>query len=128
MSERQHMQRMKDLLEIYQLPDPVEKNNDRPGLFENATLQNYYKELVNKGSKSVTEALKAGAYIEELDIRDLKEQVAATTKPDIVRVYEYLIMASENHLRAFVRRLGNSGITYQPVLLGKEDFKKIIDQ
>ena len=35
-------------------------------------------------------------------------------------------MASENHLRAFVRRLKMQGINYEPVILNKNEFNKII--
>ena len=35
-------------------------------------------------------------------------------------------MASENHLKAFVRRLEMQGINYKPVILNKNEFDKII--
>jgi hypothetical protein len=56
-------------------------------------------------SGSLSEALKAGAKIEELDIADLEIRVSQTLNKDIVTTYNYLKMALENHLRAFVRHI-----------------------
>lgn len=109
-SERIHMDRMKALIATYKLQDPVYKNNDMHGLFINALLRNYYNELVATGSRALPEALRAGAKIEELDIADLRERIKQTQRPDILATYNYLTMASENHLRAFVRRLKMLGL------------------
>lgn len=126
-SEQVHMDRMKSLITSYKLNDPVEKSNDKQGVFVNSVLQSYYTELTTTGSTSLTEALKAGAKIEELDIADLEERVKLTTRPDIISIYNYLKMASENHLRAFVRRLKMQGVNYVPVILSKTSFDKILE-
>lgn len=125
-SERMHMSRMLTLITTYGLTDPVTTNQDKPGLFANAVLQQYYYELVSAGSRSLTEALKVGAKIEELDIADLEARIAQTQQADILTTYTDLKMASENHLRAFVRRLKMEGLVYEPVLLEKGVFDKII--
>jgi hypothetical protein len=125
-SEQTHMDRMKTLITTYKLKDPVDKNNDRHGLFTNALLQKFYNELISSGSQSLSEALKAGAKIEELDIADLETRINQTQNKDIVATYNYLIMASENHLRAFVRRLKMQGIDYEPVILNKVQFDNIV--
>lgn len=125
-SEQTHMDRMKILITNYKLSDPVAHNNDKPGLFTNALLQKYYNELVTAGKQSISEALKVGGKIEELDIADLEERIKQTDKPDIINTYNYLKMASENHLRAFVRRLKMQDINYEPVILNKTEFDKII--
>jgi hypothetical protein len=126
LSEQAHMDRMKTLIITYRLEDPVDKNNDKHGLFTNVLLQKYYNELVSSGSQSLNEALKAGAKIEELDITDLETRINQTQNKDIVATYNYLKMASENHLRAFVRRLKMQGIDYEPVILNKNELNKII--
>jgi len=77
-SEQIHMDRMKTLITAYSLQDPVEKNNDKPGVFTNSLLQKYYNELVTAGSQSLTHGLLAGAKIEELDIADLDERISLT--------------------------------------------------
>lgn len=117
-SEQIHMDKMKALITTYKLQDPVYKNNDKHGLFTNALLKNYYNKLVAEGSQALSEALGAGAKIEELDIADLQERIKQTKKPDILATYNYLTMASENHMRAFIRRLKRLGINYEPVILG----------
>lgn len=125
-SEQIHMDRMKTLITTYQLEDPVTKNNDKPGVFTNILLQQYYNELSISGSNSLIDALKAGAKIEELDIADIEERIKQTGRQDIVSSYNFLKMASENHLRAFVRRLKMQGVIYEPVILSKTEFEKII--
>ncbi len=126
-SEQTHMERMKTLITSYKLNDPVDKNSDKQGVFVNNVLQNYYNELIDAGSISLTEALKAGAKIEELDTADLEERIKLTTQPDIISTYNYLKMASGNHLRAFVRRLKMQGVDYGPVILSKPSFDKIVE-
>ena len=126
LSEQTHMDRMKALITTYTLTDPVENNKDKPGVFTNVLLQNYYNELTTAGGQSLTEALKAGAKIEELDISDLEERMKQTQRQDITATYNYLKMASENHLRAFVRRLKMQGVNYEPVILDKAAYDEII--
>lgn len=126
LSEQTHMDRMKTLITTYRLEDPVERSNDKHGVFANTLLQEYYTQLVSSGSQSLSEALKAGAKIEELDIADLETRISQTQNKDIIATYNYLKMASENHLRAFVHNLKMQGINYQPVILKKNEFNKII--
>jgi len=123
-SERMHMREMKGLAAAYRLEGMA--SEEKPGIFINATLQALYNELVTKGSLSATDALKAGALIEEVDIRDLKERKAKAVQKDILEAYDFLIMGSENHLRAFCRNLKGAGIVYEPAVLTKADFDKII--
>lgn len=125
-SEQTHMDRMKALIISYKLTDPVELNNDKRGFFKNSVHQSYYTELTTTGSSSLTKALKVGAKIEELDIADLEDRIMLTTQPDIINTYKYLKAASENHLNAFVRCLKVQGVTYEPVILSKDVFDKII--
>lgn len=125
-SEQTHMNRMKILIATYKLTDPVEINKDKPGVFSNTLMQQYYNELTATGSQSLTDALKVGAKIEELDINDLNERISQTKRTDITRTYIYLKEASENHLRAFTRRMKMLGLNYEPVILTKTEFDKII--
>lgn len=125
-SEQVHMDRMKTLITTYQLEDPVMKNLDKQGIFTNVLLQQYYNELSTTGVRSLIDALKAGAKIEELDIADLEDRIKQTQRQDIISSYNFLKMASENHLRAFVRRLKMQGIIYEPVILSETEFEKII--
>lgn len=103
-SEVMHMSRVKDLLDRYGLPDPAA--GKAIGEFTNPILQQLYDDLMLQGSQSSAEALKVGVTIEEVDIADLENYIAATNKTDIIQVYTNLRNASYNHLRAFTSQLG----------------------
>jgi len=126
-SEQRHVEAMKYLLSIYNVVDPL--SNDIPGQFANSHLQDLYNQLIAAGSSSLIEALKVGAAIEEIDILDIKKEIAADGNyPDITGVYTKLMSASENHLRAFVRNLSRQGVTYQPQYLTAQEYAAIINQ
>ena len=127
-SEQVHMDRMKELLDEYGIKDPVNETSDKPGVFISNTIQQFYSESANSGSKTLIEALKVGAKIEELDIADLNNYGKQTTNKRLLATYEYLKMASENHLRAFVRRLRSNGVVYTPIILTKNVFDNIISK
>ena len=125
-SEQRHVDAMKYLLSIYNVADPV--INEIPGQFVNSHLQDLYNQLISAGSVSLVEALKVGAAIEEIDILDIKKEIAADSKyTDITGVYTNLMSASENHLRAFVRNLSRQGVTYQPQYLTAQEYAAIIN-
>jgi hypothetical protein len=120
------MDKVKELIETYKLTDPVKLKKDKPGLFANNLMQTYYNDLILKGSVSFIEALKVGALIEELDIHDLNERIKLTQNQEIITVFNYLKMASGNHIRAFVRKLKMQDIVYMPSILSKEEFDFLI--
>ncbi len=123
-AEERHMELMKDLLTKYSINDPV--SSDETGGFTSTTLNDLYKKYIELGNTSLIDALKAGALIEEVDIKDLDKQLGVTQNSDIKETYTYLKQGSENHLRAFVKNLRNHGVEYSPVELSKEDFEKIM--
>lgn len=127
-SEQVHMDRMKELLDEYGIKDPVNETSDKPGVFISNPIQQFYSESANSGSKTLIEALKVGAKVEELDIADLNNYGKQTTNKRLLATYEYLKMASENHLRAFVRRLRSNGVVYTPIILTKNVFDNIISK
>ena len=93
------------------------------GVFSNPELQALFDKLVAQGKTSEVEALKVGAFIEELDIADL--QARKTTKADINLVYQNLERGSRNHLRSFMNNLRNRGATYTPSQLPATEFNQI---
>ena len=126
-SEQVHMDAIKYLIDLYELNDPVGDNPE--GVFQNETLQELYNELVETGSKSEIEALKVGALIEEIDIIDLEhEMLRSPDQEELMRVFQNLCNASENHLRAFVRVLGRYDVEYEPVKLDIDHFNDILAQ
>ena len=125
-SEQKHMDAIKSLLDKYGIEDPV--GDDSIGVFENEDLQYLYDSLTVKGSESVIDALYIGALIEEIDILDLKRELSENVdSEDIKFVYENLLNASNNHLRAFVRNISRLGIEYEPQLLDYEEYLEIIN-
>ncbi len=123
-SEQTHMDAVKLLIDKYGLEDPAE--GKEIGEFTNPAFTELYNKLVAEGSKSVVDALKVGALIEELDIVDLQKYLSETSKEDIKIVYENLMKGSRNHLRAFTSTLEKYGESYSPQYLDKEEYERII--
>jgi len=99
-----------------------------PGVFIDAKLQDLYNKLVTQGKLLVSDALKVGDAIEEIDILDLQTRLAQTDNADIQQVYTNLMNGSYNHLNAFSRALSNqTGETYTPQYLTAEKYQSIIN-
>lgn len=107
-SEDQHTGAVKALLDKYKIADPVKGT----GSYTDDDLQTAFKDLQSQGAESHTEALKAAAYLEERDIRDLNNALNNTDNEDITMVYESLRKGSANHLKAFQRQLDRQGEQY----------------
>ncbi|MFB6342989.1 DUF2202 domain-containing protein [Saccharicrinis sp. FJH62] len=123
-SEQRHTEAVLTLLDYYEIDDIA---GDNPvGVFVNEKLQALYDTLVVTGNISEVEALKVGALIEEVDIADLKEELALTDKDPIITVYSNLLKGSENHLRAFVRNLNRWGVVYEPQVIDADSYNSII--
>lgn len=123
-SEQVHMDELKVLLNTYGISDPTE--GKAAGVFTLPNLQVLYDKLLAQGSVSLTEALKVGATVEEIDILDLQAHMEQTQKTDILDVYAELKKGSENHLRAYVRQINNqTGEVYTPSHLSVEEYQRI---
>ena len=120
-AEQSHTDSVKTLIDRYGLIDPI--TDETIGVFQNETFSKLYQELVKQGSISLVEALKVGALIEELDIKDLQERT--TTTSDINLVFQNLERGSRNHLRAFTRQLSQQGETYVPIYISQSEFDEI---
>lgn len=122
-SEQMHMDEIKVLLDRYALTDPALD----AGQFTNPELQALYTQLVAQGSASLADALKVGAAIEEIDIRDLQTRMSQTDNADIQQAYTNLMNGSYSHLKAFTGTLLNqTGETYVPQYLTAEQYQTII--
>ena len=122
-SEATHMTAVLTLLERYDISDTAMTER---GVFTNATLQTLYTDLVAQGSRSLADALRVGAYVEDLDIYDLSQMMTRTDAPDLLIVYENLQRGSRNHLRAFYRQLQAAGVTYVPEHITPEELVEIV--
>ena len=127
-SEQNHMDAVKVLIEKYGLEDPVEEVHDEVGKFVNPEIQQLYNQLVEEGSKSLEDALKVGATIEDLDIKDLEEYASETDNADIKTIYNNLMKGSRNHLRAFTSQLESRfGVTYHCQYIPETQCQEIIN-
>ncbi len=124
-SEQGHMNAMKRQLDRYGIEDPIVA--DALGVFNNAQLADLYQTLVDQGSESLEQALRAAALIEEVDILDLEDAIANTDHPDLALSYARLMMGSRNHLRAFVNRLEALGVVYEAQRMSQEEVDAIVD-
>ncbi|HEX2933868.1 MAG TPA: DUF2202 domain-containing protein [Bacteroidales bacterium] len=122
-AENNHLTAIINLLKFYNEADTMVSE---AGVFTNGNTQLLYTDLLAKGSVSVNDAYKTGALIEEMDINDLKEGIAATTNANILMVYENLERGSRNHLRAFNKQLGMLGGTYTPAYLTQDEYNQIL--
>ena len=123
-SEATHTEAIRQLLLRYTLADPAATL--AAGVYQNASLQTLYTQLVAAGTPALVEALKVGAAIEEIDIIDLKKALLEIDNQDIVLVYQNLLKGSRNHLRAFVNALAGQGVTYAPQYMALADYQAII--
>ena len=124
-SEQVHMDAVGTLLDRYGITDPAAGN--AIGAFADPALQALYDDLVDLGSQSLVDALTVGAIIEETDIADLFDELAAAEHSDIQRLYQNLENGSENHLRAYVSTLQRqTGDTYEPQILDQTTFDGIV--
>lgn len=125
-SENRHMESLLCLIQRYGLEDPVGENG--LGVFVNEELGNMYQALTEAGSASLSEALRVGATIEDLDINDLitLAEGGDIDNEDILAVFGDLTKGSRNHLRAFVKSLNQYGEAYTPQFLNAEYYAQII--
>ncbi|MDY0331040.1 MAG: DUF2202 domain-containing protein [Thiomonas sp.] len=123
-SEQQHMDAVALLLARYNLPDPAA--NAATGVFTDPTLQQMFNTLMAQGQTSLIGALTVGATIEDVDIMDLEQRIAATDNADIALVFGELMKGSRNHMRAFISQLTAAGVTYTPQYISQAEFDAIV--
>lgn len=123
-SEQTHMNAIQALLIKYGLDDPT--LGSEAGVFQSPELAAMYDKLTSKGVVSLVDALHVGATIEDVDIKDLQEQIALSDNTDIRTVYQNLMKGSRNHLRAFVGQLEYNGGSYTAQFLTQEEVDAIL--
>lgn len=122
-SEQTHMDQVKCFLDAYGLPDPAKIE---AGRFNNTVLQGLYDSLVARGQVSLSDALRVGGLIEEVDIRDLQLAIDSTGIAEVKVMYRNLMSGSENHLRAFASGLSGLGESYAAQVLSKQGVEDIL--
>lgn len=124
-SEENHMSTIKLLLDKYNISDPI-KDND-VGKFSNKEFEELYNKLIETGNKSLVDALKVGATIEDLDIYDLQTLMLKVDNVDILFAFTNLKKGSENHIRAFTSYLSSFGVTYTAKYITQEELNTILN-
>jgi len=99
-SETTHQEAVAALLPDYGLTDP---RVNEVGLFQDASLQALYDQLIAEGMRSRDDAIDVGVLIEQTDIADLTEALD-DAPDDVAVVLERLLAGSQNHLAAFERQ------------------------
>jgi len=122
-AENNHLNAIIRLLQYYGSSDTL---IGEAGTFGNTDFQTLYTNLVANGSVSIEEAFKTGALIEELDIKDLSDALAATSNANITLVYENLERGSRNHLRSFYNQLSVLDIVYTPTYITQTEYDQIV--
>lgn len=123
-SEDAHARAVLHLINGFGLADPA---REEIGEFNDPNFRELYTQLTKRGSENLVEALKTGAFIEELDIADLQKLLKATDNSTIKRVYGNLINGSLNHIRAFTYALKQIGETYVPSVISPEQYEAILN-
>ncbi|MCF8381061.1 MAG: DUF2202 domain-containing protein [Bacteroidales bacterium] len=121
-SEDLHTEKVRELLEAYGIEDPAKDHV--AGIFKNKDLQKHYNDLIALGEESLSSAVVVGLTIEEMDIKDLSDALENVIKEDNIKaVYEFLLMGSHHHLKAFNFHAGRLGVIYSPQFLTEKEFK-----
>lgn len=149
-AETYHTTSVSDVLERFNIDDPVK--NDNVGVFSGEEFGWYFTEkfekLTQQGLVSELDAMYVGAFIEELDMKDIKScpEVMIDTIDSIQNaddcglvysndrvinsLYSNLITGSESHLRAFVKNIEKSigEGSYQAQVLTQDKVNEILDR
>ena len=123
-SEKTHMEAVGELLVKYDIEDPINPDA-KVWEFDSEYLQKLYDDLVVMWNKSLVDALKVGATIEDLDIYDLEELLKETNNEDIVKVYDNLLRGSKNHMIAFEKNLKKKGWEYTAQYITQAHYDEI---
>lgn len=125
-NEKNHMDKIKELIDQYNLNDPLSGIADQKGTFSNKKMQSLYEEMIMSGNYGLLDALRAAARFEENDIVDLRNYMSTASDQTVINTYINLESGSQDHLRALVKDIKEEGISYKPSYLSKEDFDKIM--
>ena len=124
-SEQTHTDAVLKLLDKFDIDDPASGKNI--GVFNDTSLQRMYNQLLINGNYSLLSALTVGATIEDLDIYDLEKLILKVDNQDIVFVYNNLLKASRNHMRAFYSQIVNNGGTYRAKYISQQQLEDIVN-
>ena len=114
---------VKNILERYEIKYSA---NDEMGVFESTTLKGIYDNLLDKGSKTMIDALIVGATVEDLDINDLNNLIKETDNVELLNLYNNLRSGSIKHLNSFIKQIEKNNSKYTPQYISQEEFDNIV--
>lgn len=124
-SESQHVQAVLNLMNTYQISDPL-NGTTTLGEFTIPEIKELYIQLLAKVNESKSQALLVGLLIEDLDIYDLDNALSETENKTVISVYENLKCGSMNHMRSFESLATLSNLSYSPIYISQIDYETII--
>jgi len=124
-SESQHVQSVLNLMNTYQINDPL-NGTTTLGEFTIPEIKELYIQLLAKVNESKSQALLVGLLIEDLDIYDLDNALSETENKTVISVYENLKCGSMNHMRSFEDLASLSSLVYSPEYISPSEYENII--
>ena len=122
-AEQRHFDALGSKVRQFGLADPAMPD---VGQFSNADMQGLHNGLISTGMQSYADALRVGATIEDMDIRDLDQAIESCENRTLLTTYTNLREGSKNHLRAFVSRLEALGQSYEPQYIDAAEYDAIM--
>ncbi len=98
-SEQQHFDAIGALLTRYGVSDPAA--DATPGVYQNPDIQALYDGWWTDAQRSLDAAYDVGIALEQRDIADLQDMLAADYPGDVDTVLGHLLQASQHHLAAY---------------------------
>ncbi|HIP34154.1 MAG TPA: DUF2202 domain-containing protein [Bacteroidia bacterium] len=125
-SENKHMDVFHQLIDRYDLADPV-IDEANIGTFTDPEFTKLFNTLVEKGKLSDKDAYEAGLMVEDLNMYNLLKYSSETEKADLKLAYDTLFKQSRHHMAAFNRQLEKVGGKYTPTYITMEQFEEAIN-
>jgi hypothetical protein len=122
-SEQRHTNSVLELMNRYEVEDIATATL---GDFTDSELSQLYTALIARVETSEAEAYAVGATIEDLDIYDLDLKATQSQNSELQNLYANLKCGSENHMRAFTKKLTALNLTYIPEYIDAVQYTEIL--
>ncbi len=119
------MAAMKLLLERYGINNPV-TDPSKAGDFQNQSLQKTFEQMVENGNKSLIDAIKTCAELEEMNLMKIENALENANSDDLKTVYSTMLKETVDMLKSLVYMLSIEGVKYQPKYMPLMDFNKLM--
>ncbi|MBN2664353.1 MAG: DUF2202 domain-containing protein [Bacteroidales bacterium] len=98
------------------------------GKYNDPKMEQLYLDLVTQGKKSIVDALKVGAMIEDLDIYDLNNALNNDVdSDDLTVVFSNIRQGSYHHIKAFTNNLKRYNEIYTPQYISQSEYNDILN-